>query len=241
MKSDHVESVTLTLPQTIAIDGPAASGKTTLGRLLAQKLGYLFLDTGSMYRAVTLAALQRGINTSDEEAVTELTRCLKIEIYPPEPAGDGRLYTVLVDGLDVTWELRAPAVDRHVSEVSAYPGVRAEMVRQQRLMAHTGRVVMVGRDIGTVVLPDAPLKLYVVASAEVRAHRRWLERQARDSQASYDQILADIQRRDEIDSHRPHSPLKPAGDAILLDSSHHSPEALLDDILHTLSQLDAPT
>ncbi len=231
----------MTLPQTIAIDGPAASGKTTLGRLLAEKLGYLFLDTGSMYRAVTLAALQRGVNISHEETVTDLTRRLKIEIDPPGAATDGRMYTVWLDGVDVTWELRSPAVDSHVSEVSAYPGVRVEMVRRQRLMGQKGAVVMVGRDIGTVVLPDAPLKLYVVASAEVRAQRRWLERQARDPQADYAQILADIQRRDDIDSHRPHSPLKPAGDAWLLDSSHRSPEELLHDILRLIGVENGPT
>jgi cytidylate kinase len=152
-------------PTNIAIDGPAASGKTTIGRMLAEALGYLFLDTGSMYRAVTLAAILSGIDVADEEGVIALARRSTLAIRPAAAEADGRSYTVLLDGQDVTWAVRSPAVDAHVSLVSSYRGVRQILVERQREMARQGRIVMVGRDIGTVVLPDAPLKLYIVASA----------------------------------------------------------------------------
>ena len=222
------------LPPIIAIDGPAASGKTTIGRMLAEKLDYLFLDTGSMYRAVTLAALHYRVDINDESAVAALTEQLRIQVLPPDGATDGRLFTVLLDGVDVTWELRSAAVDRHVSQVSAYPTVRAELVRRQRLIGQQGRVVMVGRDIGTVVMPDAPMKLYVVASSAERARRRWLERQGQDDATTYEQMLADIERRDAFDSARVHSPLRAAADAYILDSTGRSPEEILDYILETL-------
>lgn len=224
----------MTLPSIIAIDGPAASGKTTIGFMLAETLHYLFLDTGSMYRAVTLAALRDGVDINVEAAVADLARRADIEILPRGAAADGRLCTVLLDGQDVTWELRSADVDRYVSQVSAYAGVRAEMVRHQRALGRQGRVVMVGRDIGTVVMPDAPLKLYVVASAGERARRRWLERRERRDAASYAEILADIERRDQFDSRRVHSPLKAAPDAIFLDTTGHTPDQLLAYILHDL-------
>lgn len=219
----------------IAIDGPAASGKTTVGRMLAEQLGYLFLDTGFMYRAATLAALQAEIDLADETAVTQLTAASDIGVRPvAEGEEDGRLYTVLLNGSDVTWEIRSPAVDRNVSAVSSYPQVRQEMVRQQRAFGERGNCVMVGRDIGTVVLPNAPLKLYITASAEERARRRWRDRQAQGHEASYEAILADVIRRDEIDSNRKHSPLRPATDAIILDSSELTPEAMLQEIIGML-------
>lgn len=216
---------------TIAIDGPAASGKTTVGQMLAESLDYLFLDTGSMYRAVTLAALRQGLDITAEPAVTALAQRLEIEILPAHHAEDGRAYTVLIDGEDVTWQLRSAAVDANVSAVSAYPGVRKELVRRQRGLARLGRVVMVGRDIGTVVLPDAPLKFYVTASAEERARRRYEERRERDDGADYDEILADVNRRDQIDSTREHSPLRPAPDAIILDTTSQAPETVVEKIL----------
>ena len=150
----------------IAIDGPAASGKSTVGRLLAERLQYLYLDTGCMYRAVTWAALQREIDLADETAVTQLAQDIQIDILPVEAERDGRHYTVLVDGQDITWQLRSPQVDANVSLVSSYLGVRQEMVQRQRAFGNRGAVVMVGRDIGTVVMPDAPLKLFITASAE---------------------------------------------------------------------------
>lgn len=215
----------------IAIDGPAASGKSTVGRTLAEALGYLFLDTGFMYRAVTLAALQRGVDVTDETAVTQLARQLEIDVQPAGDMRDGRHYTALLDGQDVTWALRTPDVDANVSLVSSYLGVRQEMVRRQRAFGMRGGVVMVGRDIGTVVMPDAPLKLYIMATAQERARRRWHDRQAQGHDTAYEAILADVERRDGIDSSRQHSPLRPADDAIVIDSTGRSPEDIVEAIL----------
>jgi len=206
------------LPGTIAIDGPAASGKSTVGNRLAQEYGYLYLDTGVMYRAVTAAALARGVPIADESAVTALAEQIEIRVEPPAVA-DGRDVTVLVDGADLSWEIRRPEVERAVSPVSAYRGVRQAMVTQQRRIAADGRVVMVGRDIGTVVLPDADLKIYLDATVQERATRRYRERLARGEQADFERVLAELRRRDEIDSQRQHSPLAAAADAILVDST----------------------
>jgi cytidylate kinase len=205
-------------PSVIAIDGPAASGKSTVGEAVADRLGYLYFDTGAMYRAVTWLALARGVPVADEAQVSALAQAAEIDVLPPLPA-DGRQYTVLVDGEDVTWAIREPAVAENVSQVSAYPGVRTAMVAQQRRLAARSRIVMVGRDIGTVVLPDAPLKIYLDASAEERARRRWQEEQARAGKRSYDEVLAEVRRRDEVDSTRAVAPLRPAEDAVIVDST----------------------
>ncbi|MCA9983442.1 MAG: (d)CMP kinase [Anaerolineales bacterium] len=219
-------------PVAIAIDGPAASGKTTVGRLLAEKLHYLFLDTGSMYRAATLAMLKHNVDVDDEAAVVQLTRAMDMTIKPVDAAhDDGRSYTVLLGSEDVTWELYTPQVEAHVSQVSTYPEVRAELVRRQREIGHEGNVVMVGRDIGTVVLPEAALKLYISASAEERARRRWKERQERGSRESYEMILADVVRRDTIDSSREHAPLRAARDAIIIDTTGRSIDDILAEIM----------
>ena len=213
-------------PSTITIDGPAASGKSTIGELLARHLDYLYFDTGVMYRAVTWAALYYGVPIDDEAAVTALAERLRIDVLPAV-VDDGRQYTVLADGVDVTWEIRTPAVDAHVSPVSAYPGVRRAMVAQQRRVAASGQVVMVGRDIGTVVLPDADLKLYLDASVEERARRRWREVRARGEKADYDAVLRSMRRRDRIDSNRAASPLRVAADAVVLDTTDMSIEAVI--------------
>ena len=221
----------------IAIDGPAASGKSTVGRLLAEQLNYLYLDTGCMYRAVTWAALQQNIDIGDETAVTQLAHDIQMEIYPVrDEEADGRHYTVHVAGQDITWELRTPAVDANVSQVSSYLGVRQEMVKRQRAFGERGAVVMVGRDIGTVVMPDAPLKLYITASAEERARRRTRDRSEQGHVANYDDILADVLRRDQIDSSRTHSPLRPAADAILIDSTDQLPAAIVNAILQMIQE-----
>ncbi len=220
----------MTQPSVITIDGPAASGKSTIGQLLAQALGYLYFDTGVMYRAVTLAALRRGVDPADEEAVTRLAGQIRIDVIPPTVA-DGRQYTVLVDGEDVTWDLRLPEVDANVSPVSAYPGVRAALLEQQRRIAAGGRVVMVGRDIGTVVLPDAGLKIYLDASLEERARRRCEEMRARGQPTDYEKVLAAMRRRDQIDSQRAAAPLRPAEDAIVVDSTTMDVNAVLARVL----------
>jgi len=212
---------------TIAIDGPAASGKSTIGGLLAERLGYLYLDTGAMYRAVTWVALERGLDIDDEEPLSALARSLEIEITRPG-VNDGRQYTVLADGEDVTWEIRRPDVDRYVSPVSACADVRQALTEQQRRIAQRGRVVMVGRDIGTVVIPDADLKIYLDASPEVRARRRFLELVERGEQADYEEILSNVVRRDRIDSQREVAPLKAAQDAIVVDTDNLSIGEVLD-------------
>lgn len=223
--------------QVIAIDGPAASGKSTIGQQLARKLDYLYLDTGSMYRAVTLAALQQNVDINDETAVTELARQIEIDIQPKTDEEDGRHYTVLLNQKDVTWKIRSPEVDAHVSMISSYLGVRQEMVKRQRQFGQRGSVVMVGRDIGTVVMPEAPLKLFITASAEERAYRRWRDRKAQGHEHPYDEILADVIRRDKIDSSREHSPLRPAADAIRIDTTNRPAETIVADILHMIKAL----
>jgi cytidylate kinase len=207
----------MSIPNIIAIDGPAASGKSTLGKRLADALGYLFFDTGVMYRAVTWDALQHGVDAKDENAVTALAETSQIDVRPPSKE-DGRACNVLLNGVDITWETRRPEVDANVSPVSVHRGVRLALAAQQRRIGQRGRVVMVGRDIGTVVLPEADLKIYLDASAEERARRRYEEIIWRGEKADYDVILSGVRKRDEIDSTRAHSPLKAAADAVILDS-----------------------
>src|SRR5438309_2632218 len=154
-------SFTMT-PRTIAIDGPAGAGKSAIGALVAERLGYLFLDTGAMYRAVALAAIRKGIDPDDSERLAKLARDSRITIGPPT-VRDGRAYTVLFDGADVTWDIRSAEVDASVSQVARVPAVRDAMLEQQRDLARRGRVVMVGRDIGTVVLPEADCKIFLTA------------------------------------------------------------------------------
>ncbi len=205
-------------PSTIAIDGPAASGKSTLGHHLAAYLDYLFLDTGVLYRAVTWAVLEQEVPIEEESRVTRLAEDIEIEVLSPTES-DGRQSTVLVEGQDVSWAIRSPRVEKAVSPVSAYPGVRVALTRRMREIAEKGRVVMVGRDIGTVVIPDADLKLYVTASAEERARRRYIEQRQKGKGVTYEEVLVGIRRRDRIDSQRETAPLRAAEDAICLDTT----------------------
>jgi cytidylate kinase len=222
-------------PTIIAIDGPAASGKSTIAAALARKLNFLYFDTGVMYRAATWAALDRGVAISDEAAVTKLTELLQIDVKPPS-LGDGRQVDVVCDAVDVTWAIRSPEVDANVSPVSVYPGVRSALTAQQRRIGLRGNVVMVGRDIGTVVLPEAPLKIYLDASAEERARRRFSEVQARGDQTqTYEAILENVKRRDAIDSGRATAPLKAALDAVIIDSTRLS----VDEVVARVEQLIA--
>jgi cytidylate kinase len=217
---------------TIAIDGPAASGKSTIGYLLAKSLGYLYLDTGAMYRAVALAALKRGIDIDDEEAVSSLARSIDLEILPAKH-DDGRQYTVLLDGEDVTWQIRSPEVNSVVSHVSAYPVVRRAMTELQREIGKRGKVVMVGRDIGTVVMPDADLKIYLDASVEERARRRYRDLLERKSDVSLEEVIEQIKKRDTIDSGRALAPLRPAKDAFIIDTT----DMCIDDVLNKALEL----
>lgn len=204
-------------PSTIAIDGPAASGKSTLGRRLADALGYLFLDTGVMYRAATWLALQRGVDVLDEAAVTALVESTSIDVLPASKA-DGRASDVIVEGRDLTWEIRSPSVDANVSLVSTYRGVRRALSEQQRRIGLRGRVVMVGRDIGTIVLPEADLKIYLDASAAERARRRHEENQAHEQGLNYHDTLDTVIERDRINSTRDVAPLRAAPDAVVINS-----------------------
>jgi cytidylate kinase len=208
----------LTIPSTIAIDGPAASGKSSVAQRLAARLGYLYFDTGVMYRAVTLAALRGGVKIGDEDAVNALAEGVRIEVVAPT-AADGRAYTVLADGDDVTWAIRAQEVEAAVSPVSAYPEVRRVLTDHMRRIANRGRVVMVGRDIGTVVLPGAVLKIYLDATLETRARRRCLEVRSRGETRTYAEVLGALSERDRFDSSRASAPLRPAPDATIIDTT----------------------
>jgi cytidylate kinase len=207
--------------------------------MLARDLNYLHFDTGVMYRAVTWVALKRGIPIEDECAVAALAERLQIDVTSPE-AEDGRKYTVLADGVDVTWEIRQADVDANVSAVSAYRGVRSALVQQQRRVAARGRVVMIGRDITTVVLPDADLKVYLDATVEERAHRRWLELVGRGLQVARGDVLRSMQRRDDIDSHREVSPLQVAADAIVIDTTSLSVEAVVERLRGLIEECGCP-
>lgn len=220
----------MSLPGIITIDGPASSGKSTLGNRLAKHLGYLYFDTGVMYRAVTYAALERGIPIEDENAVTHLAEQSQIDVKPPSKA-DGRSYDVLIDGQDVTWEIRQSDVDGNVSLVSAYAGVRRALSEQQRRIGLQGNVVMVGRDIGTVILPEADLKFYLDASVEVRARRRYTELKERGVQADFESIRSSIQERDRIDSTRDVAPLRISQDAIVINTDDLDIDQVLEKML----------
>lgn len=225
------------IPNIIAIDGPAASGKSTLAEKLAHGLGYLYFDTGIMYRAVTWVASQRGVAVEDETTVTNLAETVAIDVRPPS-VDDGRGYDVLVGGKDITWEIRRPEVDAIVSVVSAYPGVRRALSAQQRRIGMRGKVVMVGRDIGTVVLPEADLKIYLDASVEERARRRYVELQARGENAKLEDILEAMRMRDQIDSTRDVAPLRPASDAVLIDSDNLDIDQVLAQVERLVRQVD---
>jgi cytidylate kinase len=225
-----MHKITSQTPSIIAIDGPAASGKSTIGLRLANAMNYIFFDTGVMYRAVTWLALERGINVQDESAITTLAEETQIDVAPASKS-DGRACDVLVNGRDITWETRSRRVDENVSVVAANPGVRKALSQQQRRIGRRGKIVMVGRDIGTVVLPDADLKIYLDATAEERARRRYDEIIARNGKANYDAILKRVIERDRIDSTRDVAPLKAAEDAVVLDSDKLTADEVFEQIL----------
>ena len=217
---------------TIAIDGPVASGKTTVGRLLAQKLGYRFLDTGVMYRALTWAALEAGVSAKDSTGLVRLTREQVMEVVFQQ---DGKV-SILVGDRDVTPYLWHHEVGQNVSLVAQIAGVRDVLVSHQRCIAQEGPVVMAGRDIGTVVLPDAPVKVFLMASVAERARRRRAELQALGYDVPYRRVLEELEQRDRLDSERRVAPLRPAPDAHVIVTDDRSAEEIVERILDLMRQ-----
>ncbi len=219
----------MTIPNQIAMDGTAASGKTTVGKIVAKNLGYLFFDTGIMYRVAAYGAQLQLDDVSDEQRVSEIVANMNIELHDNETAGET---LVLLDGQDITARLHLPEVDKIVSTVAAYPAVRKALTAQQRRIGLKGRVVMVGRDIGTVVMPDAEMKIYLEASAETRADRRYQENLTNGiTSESYESILADIIKRDKTDSERKTAPLRPADDAVIIKTDNLSADEVAQKIM----------
>ncbi len=214
-------------PPLIAIDGLGAVGKSTVGKIVVRKFGYRFVDTGEMYRALTWLALHRGIDTGDELSLSKLASEAKIEI---SSSPSSKHHSVTIDGFDVTTEIYGSKVEAEVSNVSKVSGVRKSMVAHQRVMAEEGKLVMAGRDIGTVVLPQARLKVFLVASAEERARRRYREERGA-SKVAYEDILAELKKRDMIDSSRALSPTQPAPDAKIVNTEGLTPQEVADRII----------
>jgi len=225
----------LPLPACIAIDGPAAVGKSTVGRIAARSLGYHFIDTGEMYRALTWLALHEGIAMDDVASLTRLTSEATMDLPSRPEVVRG---SVLINGRDVTDAIQSPAVEASVSQVSRLPAVREAMVAKQRSMAGQDQVIMAGRDIGTVVLPQAGLKVFLMAPLNERARRRHGEQQRKGIEADYEAILADLERRDRIDTGRPVSPLRLAADATVVDTQGLSPEQVAGVIVKLAKEVD---
>jgi cytidylate kinase len=213
-------------PQIIALDGPVAVGKSSVGSLLAKKLGYVFFDTGMIYRAFTWKVLKSGTSPEDEQKLRQLATTTKFDFVPSK---EGKL-SFLVDGEDVSAKLLSPEIEELVPLIAKVAGVRQAMVSEQRKLAQRGKIVMAGRDIGTVVLPWAELKIFLTASTEERAKRRYKELLERGQNSSLEIVLADLKKRDEMDIHRTISPLKPAEDAIIIDTENFSLEQVVDKI-----------
>ena len=212
---------------SVAIDGPSGAGKSTLAKSIAAKLNYLYVDTGAIYRTIGYHVFTRGIDPKDEAAVSAELPAIQVELT----YGENGLQHMLLNGRDVTKEIRLPQISMYASAVSAHPSVRAYLLEMQRQLARTSNVVMDGRDIGTVVLPEAKVKVFLTASAEERARRRCLELEQRGTPEPFEKVLREIEERDWNDSHRAAAPLRQAEDAVLLDTTRldfrQSEEALL--------------
>ncbi len=224
------------LPLVVALDGPASSGKSSVGAAAARQVGFRFCDTGLLYRAITWLVLQRGIDADDASLLVPL-------VGEVELAADayGRLARVLVDGEDVTARVHSPDVDRHVSEVSRVADLRAALLQRQRAIASGGRIVVAGRDIGTVVLPNAGLKVFLDASAEERARRRAEERMLDPDGPEARAVLAELRRRDDLDRNRPVAPLRPAPDAVHIVTDGNTFEQTVAEVVAAIHRIgDVP-
>lgn len=219
----------MTMGLQVAIDGPASAGKSTVAKRVAKKFGYVYCDTGAMYRAVTLAALQQGLSMTDTEKISELAKQIKITFQPAEPE-----QRVFINGQEVTRDIRLPKVAKNVSAVATIPTVRQEMTKQQRQIAAEGGIVMDGRDIGTTVLPHAPVKIFMVATAHERARRRYLENKQKGiTTTSLEELQRAIELRDQKDSTRKVSPLTQASDAVRLDTTNLT----IDEVVAEISKI----
>ncbi len=213
---------------SVAIDGPAAAGKSTVAKKVAKALGFTYIDTGAMYRAFTYAVISKGLDPQSELLSNSLIGQVNIELLD-----DG---TVLCNGEDVTRQIREPLVSGNVSYIASYKEIRLALVEMQRAMAHSKSVVMDGRDIGTYVLPNAEVKIYQMASVETRAVRRYEENIAKGIPTSLEDVMEDVRKRDYIDSHRAFAPLKPAADSVLLDTSHMSVDEAVENVLRIVKE-----
>ena len=212
---------------SIAIDGPGGAGKSTLAKAVAKKLNILHVDTGAIYRTIGYAAFSRGLDAKDESQIAPLLKEIQIDMAFDENSGQ----KMLLDGKDVSTEIRLPEISMYASNVSALPCVRAYLLEMQRDTAKKQSVIMDGRDIGTVVLPDADLKIYLTASAEERARRRYKQQVEKGDMTPYEQVLSELNARDEQDMNRETDPLRQAEDAVLVDSTDMTPEQVVDAII----------
>ncbi len=217
----------------IAIDGPGGAGKSTVALKLAEKLGYKYLDTGAMYRALTYKILKENININNKEKVIELAQNTKITFTPSK---ENKKQRILIDNKDVTEHIRNEKIDKNVSMVAQIKGIREYLVKQQQKIAKKGKIIMDGRDIGTNVLPDADFKFYINASLDERARRRFLDEKNKKSEITYEKIKENLIKRDKIDTNRKHSPLKKADDAVEIDTTNLTIKETVDCLLDIITR-----
>lgn len=221
---------------TIAIDGPAAVGKSTMGKLIARELGFLYIDTGAIYRAITWKVLKNNIDINDEDMISELVSNTSITIEKTDTKNLNDYYHIFVDGEDVSEEIRDPRIDQNVSQIARLPKIRKQLIYLQRKLAEKGNIVMEGRDIGSVILPQADIKFFFTASEEERIKRRYKELIEKSYNIGYEVVKKQIIQRDKIDSKRKYAPLIRAKDAILIDSTGKSIEEVKDKILRIINK-----
>lgn len=220
----------------IAIDGPAAVGKSTMGKMIARELGFLYIDTGAIYRAITWKVLNHHININDEEMISRLVSDTSISIERVNNQNLDDCYPIFVDGKDVTDEIRSPMIDQNVSQIARLPKIRKQLVYLQRELAANGNIIMEGRDIGSVILPQADIKFYFTASEEERIKRRFEELVSKGYSIDYEVVKKQIMKRDTIDSKRKYAPLIKAKDAILIDSTGKNVKEVKDNILKVINK-----